>query len=670
MVTSILLAALVSATPHPYNAHDQVTLARIGAPTVSPDGKQVVYTLRTTDLEADRGRFHLWSVPVAGGTPKQLTRGKESTHQPVWAPDGSAIYFLTNRSGSSQVWRLPAAGGEAEQVTRLELDVSAFALSPDGKQLAVALEVFPSCPNIACTVQRLEARKKEQHTGQIYDQLFVRHWDTWKDGRRSHVFVLPVAGGPARDLMVGMDADSPTKPFGGAGDFTFTPDGGSIIFTARVEGRAEAWSTNLDLWQVRVTGGKPVRLTEARKGSDSNPVFSPDGKTLAYLSMPRAGFEADRHSIVLRDMASGQERTLADGWDRSADSLAFSPDGKTIYATAYNLGQHSLFALDVQSGEVRTLVEQGTVGGVAVAEGGALVYVHDTLKAPGDLWRIAPTAGAKPTQLTAVNAEALASIRFGDYEQFSFKGAGGATVYGYVVKPVGFRQGRRYPLAFLIHGGPQGSFGNHFHYRWNPQTYAGQGFVAVMIDFHGSVGYGQAFTDAITGDWGGKPLEDLQLGLKAALERYPFIDGNRACALGASYGGYMINWIAGNWPDGFNCLVNHDGILNERMAWFDTEELWFPEWEHGGTPWESDGYTKHNPIDHVGKWKTPMLVIHGGRDYRVVDTQGLGTFTALQRKGIPSRLLYFPDENHWVLKPSNSVLWHETVNDWIKRWTR
>ena len=417
-------------------------------------------------------------------------------------------------------------------------------------------------------------------------------------------------------------------------------------------------------------GGRPVELTAPRKGSDFNPVFSPDGKTLAYLSMARAGYEADRQRVVLRNVADGKERILAEDWDRSAGSLAFSPDGKTIYVIAGDVGQNSLFALDVASGKVRKLVDQGYVAEAAVGRDGTIFFTHDTLKAPADLWRIGAD-GKDPQQLTRVNAEALANIRFGDFEQFSFPGWNGEKVHGYLVKPVGFQAGRKYPLAFLIHGGPQGSFGNHFHYRWNPQTYAAAGYATVMIDFHGSTGYGQAFTDSIRGDWGGKPFEDLMKGLDFALKKYPFIDGKRACALGASYGGYMINWIAGNAPDRFACLVNHDGNLDERMAYYDTEELWFPEWEHGGPAWENpEGYAKHNPIDHVAKWKTPMLVIHGGKDYRVVDTQGISTFTALQRKGIPSRFLYFPDENHWVLQPANSVLWHDTVLDWLKRWTK
>lgn len=659
--------------PRPYTIEDQVRLRRVSQVTASPDGRQVAFVLRSTDMEANKGRTDVWAVGLDGGGLRQLTSHAANDGDPVWAPDGKSLFFLSTRSGSSQVYRLPLeGGGEPQAVTALPLDVNAFALSRDGRQLAVALEVYPDCATLACTVDRQKEAAARKATGQLYDALFTRHWDAWKDGRRSHVFVVPVEGGaPPRDLMPGMDADSPGKPFGDATEMAFTPDGRGVVFVAREEGRGEAWSTNLDLFLAPVDGSaRPRRLTADRKGTDTGPVFSPDGRWLAYRSMERAGFEADRQRVVLRSWPDGKERVLSEKWDRSADSLAWARDGRTLFAVAQHLGQHALFALDVQSGEARPVVGQGTVGDAAVAADGQLVVSLATLKAPADLFAVGAEGAGAPRQLTRVNAEAMAGVQLGDFEQFTFKGWNDETVHGYLVKPVGFDPKKRYPVAYLIHGGPQGSYGNNFHFRWNPQVYAARGYAVVMVDFHGSTGYGQAFTDSIRNDWGGKPLEDLQKGLAAALERYRFLDGERACALGASYGGYMVNWIAGNWPDRFRCLVNHDGNLDERMAYFNTEELWFPEWEHGGTPWENpQGYTKHNPIDHVAKWKTPMLVIHGGKDYRVVDTQGMGTFTALQRRGIPSRFLYFPDENHWVLKPANSVQWHRVVLDWLDQWT-
>ncbi len=389
--------------------------------------------------------------------------------------------------------------------------------------------------------------------------------------------------------------------------------------------------------------------------------------------MARAGYEADQLQIVLQPWPAGPARPLAPGWDRSANEVVWSADGRTIYATAGNVGQQSLFAIDLADGKARTVVNEGHLVAPALVRGAGggrdrLAVLVDHLRSPAEL-HVVGADGNGLTARTSFNRARLGEVQLGEPEQFSFPGWNNEQVYAWVVKPVGFDPAKKYPLAFLIHGGPQGSFSNNFHYRWNPQTYAAAGYAAVMVDFHGSTGYGQAFTDAIRGDWGGKPLVDLQKGLDAALAKYPWIDGQRACALGASYGGYMINWIAGNWPDRFKCLVNHDGNLDERMAYYATEELWFPEWDHGGTPWANpEGYAKHNPIDHVAKWKTPMLVIHGARDFRVVETQGMATFTALQRRGIASRFLYFPDENHWVLKPANSVLWHETVLEWLNRY--
>ncbi len=673
MSLPLIAALLVTAAPakHAYTVQDQVTLKRVLGFKASPDGARLVYALRTTDLDANKGRVDLWLVNADGSGTRQLTSHPDNDTDPAWAPDGSAVYFLSSRGGSNQVWRIAADGGEAVQVTKSPVDVDTFNLSPDGKLLAFSAEVFVDCDTLDCTAKRLEEKAKSKATGRVYDSLFFRHWDTWKDGRRSHLFVQKLDSGAPVDVMRKVNADAPSRPFGGPEEYTFTRDSKSLVFTARDVGREEAWSTNLDLFLVPADGSKvPLRLTASNKATDTQPAFSPDGKTLAYLAMSRPGYEADKYRVMLRDWPLGKERSLVDSWDRSPQSLAWSPDGKTLYITADNLGQHALFAVDVATSEVTTLLSDGTVGAVQPTKA-AVFFSRDTLTSPVDVYSL-PLDGPRALKpVTQVNADALAAISFGAPEQFSFKGFNDETVHGYLVKPVGFDPKKKYPLAFLVHGGPQGSFGNHFHYRWNPQTYAGRGYAAVMVDFHGSTGYGQAFTDAIRGDWGGKPLEDLKKGLAAALSKYPFIDGGRACALGASYGGYMINWMAGNWNEPWKCLVTHDGNLDERMAYFDTEELWFPEWDHEGTPWDNEpGYTRHNPIDHVAKWKVPMLVVHGGRDYRVVDTQGMSTFTALQRRGVPSKFLHFPDENHWVLKPANSVLWHETVGAWLDQWTK
>jgi dipeptidyl aminopeptidase/acylaminoacyl peptidase len=663
------LALAAAKETHPFDVRDLIGFDRLSDPAVSPDGREIVFTVSALDLAANKRRTDLWLVNADGTGVRKLTQHEASDTSGLFARDGKAIYFLSTRSGSSQVWKLPLEAGEPQPVTNLPLDVGSFAVSPDGAKLVLSIEVFPGT-TIAETKKRLDDEAAKKASGKIYDNLLFRHWDAWADGRRSHLFVMPAAGGDPVDVMKAMDADAPSKPFGGSDEYAFTPDSAGIVFAARDAGREEAWSTNFDLFVAPADGSAPPKnLTKANPAWDSFPAFSPDGKTLAYLAMKRPGYEGDRFRIVLRSWPEGADRVLTEGWDRSPSDLVWSADGKEIYCTADDLGQHALFAVDAASGKVRTVWGTGHVVAPRLAAG-RVVFLLDSMKGPAELQSIRPDGGDRK-KLTAINDARVAAARMGEPEQFTFKGAGSDTVHAYIVKPVDFDASKKYPVAFLIHGGPQGSFGNDFHYRWNPQAYAGRGYAAVMVDFHGSTGYGQAFTDAINGDWGGKPLEDLKKGLDAALAKYPWMDGGNVAALGASYGGYMINWIAGNWSDRFKCLVAHDGNLDERFAYFATEELWFPEWEHGGTPWDNpDGYAKHNPVDFVKNWKTPTLVVHGGKDYRVVETGGFATFTALQRLGIPSKFLYFPDENHWVLKPQNSVLWHDTVLDWLDRWTK
>jgi dipeptidyl aminopeptidase/acylaminoacyl peptidase len=462
----------------------------------------------------------------------------------------------------------------------------------------------------------------------------------------------------------------PSKPFGGTEEIAFAPDSRGLVFTARDAGKEEPWSTDFDLYYVPVDGSQqPQCLTDDNKAWDAQPIFSPDGRTLAYRAMTRAGCESDRFRIILRSWPEGQPRVLTESWDRSPWFVCWSADSKKIYAVAENLGNTALFAVDVKTGGVKTFVREGAVSSPGVA-GNRILFGLDHFKSPVELYSIKPD-GKDMRPITQINSKKVSAARMGDLEQFSFQGWNDEIVYGTVVKPVDFNPAKKYPVAFLIHGGPEWSWVNYFNYLWNPQVFAGAGYAVVMIDFHGSTGYGQAFTDAIKGDWGGKPLVDLQKGLAAALERYPWMDEDRVGALGPSYGGYMVNWIAGNWPDRFRCLVNHAGIFDSRASYYDTEELWFPEWELQGVPWMNpDGYEEHNPVNFVKNWKTPMLVIHGGNDFRVTSANGFSTFTALQRRGIPSKFLYFPDENHHVLKLQNSIMWHETVIGWLDQWLK
>jgi dipeptidyl aminopeptidase/acylaminoacyl peptidase len=670
----ILVAGAAGADPHPFNVHDLVAMQRIADPQPSPDGSRVAFSVTTMDLEANKGRKDIWLAAMDGSGSRRLTTDPATDFSPRWSGDKS-LYFLSTRSGSSQVWRLSLAGGEPVQVTDLPLDVDAFKVGPDGGALYAGIAVFPDCEDsVPCTARRLKERDAQKASGMIFDRVFVRHWDTWKDGRRNHVFRIPIDGnGRAAspvDLMTGVDGDCPTIPWGGDGDFSISPDDKWLVYAAKVvNGSEEVWSTDWDLWAVPTDGTAPARcLTEANQAWDASPAFSPDGATLAYVAMARPGYEADRYRVMLMDWQSGSIRNLTEDWDRSPGAVVWAPDGKALYASANNVGNHSIFRIDPTDGMVGAVVAQHTNSNPQPLADGRLLFTRDSLISPVELF-VLPAGGGEPVKITGFNDGRLAEIEFGRYKQFSFIGAHRDEVFGYLLYPANFDPKKKYPLAFLVHGGPQGSFDDHWHYRWNPQIYAGHGYATVMIDFHGSTGYGQDFTDAIRGDWGGAPFEDLMKGLDDVLRRHLWIDSERMAAAGASYGGYMINWIQGH-TDRFKALVCHDGNLDEYMAYFDTEELWFPEWEHGGTPWENpEGYRKHSPVEFLEEWSTPELVIHGALDFRVVDTQGLATFNALQRLGVPSRLLYYPDENHWVLKPVNSIQWHETVLDWIDTWT-
>jgi dipeptidyl aminopeptidase/acylaminoacyl peptidase len=672
-LAAIAAAAAAGRDNAPFTADDLVRLERITDPQLSPDGRQLAFVQRHTDMGANKGRTSLWLLDLTArnAEPRRLTDVKASDSSPRWSPDSRTLYFISTRSGGAQVWRIATTGGEAQQVTDYPLDVGSLKVSPRGDRLALSMEVFPDCPTLGCTRERLDARAKDKASARIYERVFVRHWDTWSNGTRSHLFTQPLApGGGAEvapvDVSRGFDADIPAKPFGDDEDFAFSPDGRTLVFSARIAGRTEPWSTNFDLFEVPVEGGAAaVNLTVANPAADTQPVFLANGD-LAWLAQERPGYESDRFHIMLRDARSGSARALTGGWDRTVQHLGATPDGKALLASVDELGQGALYRIDPKTGTPFGLVASGTVEAFSAGRE-RVVYALASLAGPADLYSVG-LRGGRPERLTDANRELLAARHMSEFEQFTFRGWNDETVYGYVVKPYGFEAGKRYPIAFVVHGGPEVGFGNLWTYRWNAQAFAGGGYAVVMIDFHGTPGYGQAFTDSIRSDWGGKPLVDLQKGLAAAIEKYPWLDGEHACALGASYGGFMMNWIEGKWPDRFRCIVNHDGLFDQRMMYYATEELWFPEWEFGGPEYlNPNGYETANPVDFVSRWRTPMLVIHGEQDFRIPYSQGLAAFTALQRRGIESRLLVFPDENHWVLKPADSVLWYHTVLEWLDR---
>ena len=659
-----------------FTYEDLIRLDRISGLAVDPAGTTALFTVRATDLEKNRGVSTLWMKDLVD--PKKpeakVPDGEGGASDVQWAADGSGFYFLSGRGegGTTQVWKADAKGTTATQVTRLPLDVQTYRVAPDGSGVVVALSVFPDCgaDAIACTLERMMAQQGVKSTGQVYDRIFMRHWDTWKDGTRNHLYYVSLSNANAQPvpLMPGFDGDCPTMPFGGNEDFTISKDGRTVFFSARVAGKREPWSTNFDLFSVPVTGGAAKNLTASNPAWDAQPVISPDGTKLAYKAMKRPGYEADRFQLKVMDLATGTATDVALTWDRSASSLAWSRDGKSLLVTADDIGKHRLFRIDLKTSTVTPLSTDGHLDAFAETPKG-FVFQRSGLSGPAQLYASAPKAklidqGA--TVLTQVNAS-LKDKAFGAYEQFSFPGWNNETVYGYVLKPANYTEGKKYPVAFLIHGGPQGSFGDAWSYRWNPQTYAGQGYAVVMIDFHGSTGYGQAFTDAINEHWGDRPLEDLQKGLAHALKQYAFLDGENVAALGASYGGFMVNWIAGVWNEPFKALVSHCGIFDTRAMGYSTEELWFTDWENDGSVFtEPANYETFNPLLHARKWRVPMLVIHGDKDFRVPLTQGIGSFTACQAKGIESKYLRFPDENHWVLKPQNSMQWHREVFEWLE----
>jgi len=671
-----LAATLIPATlsARPMTATDLAMMRRLASPTVSPDGRWVAYQLSETDLAANKRLNDLWllDLKTVGARPLRIASAPDkSEHDPSFSADGRFLYYLSNASGSDQLWRVALPGGTPEQLTRLAADIGGYKVAPAGDRVAIWADRKLDCPDFDCPSPPTATPVAPGGSGRVYDQLFVRHWDAWAEpNTRSRIFILPMADGkptgagvPVATALVG---DAPSKPFGGAEELAWSPDGRTLFFALREAGRIEATSTNLDIFAAS-GDGPPRNLTDVNDATDASPSVSPDGKWLAYAAMKRPGYEADRLALRLRNLATGETRSLADDWDRSVGSIAWAPDGRSLLVTAQEVLDHPLFRVDIATGKVARLTREGNVGNVTPLADGSVLYTMNSLEAPDDLYRI--DRKGKATQVTRVNADKLASLDPVSVRRFSFAGANGDTVWGQIVKPAAAPSG--IPVALLVHGGPQSSFGNSWSYRWNPRLFSAPGYAAVTVDFHGSVGYGQAFTDSINRDWGGKPLEDLKLGLAAAGTTDPAIDIGNACALGGSYGGYMMNWIESQWPDRFKCVVQHDGVFDARAMAYETEELWFDEWEHGGPYYERpEEYEKWNPVNHIAKWKTPMLVIHGEQDFRIPYTQGLAAFTALQRRNVPSRLLIFPNENHWVLKPRNSIQWYGEVFGWLDKWTK
>jgi dipeptidyl aminopeptidase/acylaminoacyl peptidase len=672
--TTLLLAAAAAALAtspalaRPMTATDMHMMHRMGSPAVSPDGRYAVFTLSDTDLAANKrnNKLYLLDLKKAGTAPQPIA-GAEKGHDAMFADDGS-LWFLMAVGDRDQLFRT-TIGGTPIQVSSFTGDIGGFKVAPSGDRVVVWADRDLRCADLNCADL---PKKPETGSGRTYDQLFVRHWDTWAEpGVKSRLFGFTVEGGklagagiPLTGNLVG---DVPSKPFGGGEEIAFTPDGRTLFFALREAGRIEPLSTNLDIFQISEDGSTaPVNLTDANDATDTLPTVSPDGKTLAYVAMARPGYESDRQVLQLRDIATGATRALTEKWDRSVGSIEWTPDGKSLLVTAGDTLEEPVFRIDARTGKVTRLTKDGSFGNVHALTGGAAIATMNSIFAPDDLYRI--DSKGRVTQLTAVNKPLLDQLDPVTFKKFSFTGANNDTVWGWTLKPANTTA--PLPISFLVHGGPQGSFSDSWSYRWNPRLFTAPGYAAVSVDFHGSTGYGQAFTDSIHQNWGGWPLEDLQKGLAYATANDPQLEANNACALGGSYGGYMMNWIEGKWPDRFKCIVQHDGVFDARAMAYETEELWFDEWEHGGHPYYEapEEFEKWNPVNYVQNWKTPQLVITSEKDFRIPYTQGIAAFTALQRRDIPSRLLIYPDENHWVLKPRNSIQWYDEVFAWEKRW--
>ncbi|GBC83122.1 Dipeptidyl-peptidase 5 [bacterium HR10] len=663
LVLLALLAPPLRAVPggRPFTFDDLMAIRRLGDPQISPDGRWIAFTVTTIDKAQNTRNTDIWLVPTSGGEPRQLTTHPAADLRPRWSPDGRKLAFISTRDGTSQIWVMDVTGGEPEQLTRFPTGASGVLWSPDGRHLAFTAEVYPDCPDEMCNRQREQERARSPVKARLYTRLLYRHWDTWKDGKRRHLFVIPAAGGTARDLTPG-DHDVPPFSLGGPDDYAFSPDGSELCF-ARKDSRDEAISTNSDLWIVPVRGGEPRRLT-TNPAADNSPLYSPDGRYIAYRAQERPGFESDRWRLMLYDRQTGRTRSLTEALDHWVEELVWAPDSQRLYFTVAEGGAFPIYTVTLATGEIRKLVPTGANEGLQITpDGKTLIFLRHGFSQPAELYRV-NVDGSQLAPLTRMNAERLAEIQWGEVRSIWYTGADGARVHGWIITPPGFDPAKKYPMIVLLHGGPQSVWADVFHYRWNAQLFAAAGYVIFMPNPRGSIGFGQKFIDEISGDWGGKVYEDVMRGVDHVIG-LGSVDPNRIGAAGGSYGGYLVNWIAGQ-TDRFRALVSHAGVFNLISMYGSTEELWFPEWEFRGTPWTNkELYERWSPHNFAQNFKTPTLVIHGELDFRVPVSEGLQMFTALQRQNVPSKLLLFPDEGHWILKPQNSELWYRTVIEWF-----
>lgn len=651
---------------------DLISMHRVSDPQISPDSSWVVYTVATPDLDANRSASNIWIVPASGGESRQLTRsGKDS--RPRWSPDGKSIAFLSSRDGAPQVYIISLAGGEPTRFTFLSTGADNELWAPDGKSIAFTSSVYPDCGDDACNAQRDAAKEKDKVKAYVYEKLLYRHWTAWGDGKRNHLFIVAASGGTPRDLTPGADYDVPPFNLGEPESISFSPDSRELCFTANTD-KNEAYSTNGDLFIVFADGsGQPRRIT-FNPANDWGGMYSPDGKWIAYRAQTQPGYESDRWRLMLYDRAQPNAKpvNLTENFDANVESVNWSPDSKTLYFETEEKAELPLYSIAVAPGATPSPVLPGTFNSDldVSRNGGTMVFTRTNLSMPSEVF-VANSDGSEVRQLTHQNDALLAQLDLPKAEPFWFEGAARTQVEGFVLRPPHFDAAKKYPMLLLIHGGPQGEWDDSWGYRWNEQVMASPGYVVVAINPRGSFGYGQKFTQEISRDWGGKAYEDLMKGVDAVITKYPFIDGTRVAAAGGSYGGYMIDWIATH-TGRFKCLISHAGPYDETSMYGATEELWFMDWEFGGPPWSKpELYTRWSPSEYasaLAKFKTPTLVIGGQLDFRVPYTQDLQFFTALQSQGVPSKLIVFPDEGHWILKPQNSQFWYRNFLDWLSKY--
>ncbi len=665
-VWSLALVASISAQQNrAFTIEDMMKVRRVADPRLSPDGKYVAFTIGDVNFDGNRVLNQIYLVSIAGGEVKQLTTGDKSSSAPRWSPDGKKIAFVTG----SQLWTMDWDGDDKHQVTKISTGAGGPVWSPDGKWIAFTSDVYPDCNDDACNQRKDEAAEASKVKAHITERLLFRHWDEWRDVKRTHLFVVMSNGGVARELTPG-DFDSPPYAASSSVDYAFSPDGKEIAFIRNPD-KVEAASTNSDIYTVSLSGGAPKNITAGNRGYDVGPVYTRDGKSILYRSQATAGFEADRWRLMNYNRATGTSTEITRGFDLQVEEIALSSDDNTVYFTAGERGRQPIYKVARGGGRVEKVVGDVFAGNLQVAPDGTFVFSSSSLASPPEVYR---GNGGSVIALTRVNKQTVDTFNFKDAEEMDWNGALGAKIHGFVVKPAGFDAAKKYPLMVLIHGGPQGAWNNSWSYRWNPQLFADAGYVVFAPNPRGSTGYGQKFVDEISGDWGGKVYTDLMNGVAEVIRRNSFIDRNRVGAAGASYGGYMINWIEGHNTDPrahFKVLVSHDGVYNLTSMYGGTEELWFTDWEFKGTPWTNKAmYERWSPHNSAANFKTPILIVHGELDFRVPISEGLALFTAVQRKGVDSKLLIFPDEGHWVLKPQNSQLWYHTVLGWVDKYLK